>query len=481
MSKASRRIIIVVLCLLLILFLPFFASTFVGKRLFIYFAEKKIDAKIEISSLQLSWLGPQKINHMHCEADEFVTTFDRFSLKQPLWRAIGLLDGNWKSFTGAFTLQNASVYVNHPDYPIIKLSELNAKAQKKDKKWQIDTHAQIASPDGKQGFLSLKGFSTLDPWEKIDCSIDFSFSHFPTYFLRSIKNGKLLTALTGDLADGKLTLDLQKGKGNLFCDLDASNLQTTINGTIQKGILYLQKDLWARFHLTQSLSDHLLKKINPFFITALSASHPIELYIHKEGFSTPMDFSIKKSNVDKATLTMGQILCENGKTLDLVISLLKSRRLSGQKQMTVWFTPLDFSLQKGKVHCKRMDMLLADSLHLCTWGDINLQSNKLSMHLGLTKGALQRSFNIKNLPAGYVLSIPLKGTISNPSIDLAQGAAKIGYLFAKKKTGPVFSRILPDKTQHIPPPTYPIPWEGKVPQKNRPSWEGFLQTNKKNF
>ncbi len=466
MSKKYIWLLISFLLFLLLLFLPYLASTKAGTKILMHYAEKKIDAKIEVGKLRLSWFGPQEISHFHAKGKEYVIGFDQLRVSQPLWRSIRLLDGNWKSFTGSFSLQNASIYVDHPSYPEVEVSELFAEAERKKSNWQIDAKANISAPSGKQGFFSLRGNSDLARWNDLTCNLDLSFSHLPTYFLQVVKNGPFLAALMGDTADGKATLSMQKGKGRLDASIDSESLRTDIFGKIENGILTLRKNLIAQFYLTENLSNYLFKEINPFFVTAISADHPVQLLIHKNGFSFPLSFDTNQLVIDRATLDMGKIRCQNGSTLSLAISLLKMRSLLGQRTMTVWFNPLDFSIKDQIITCQRMDMLIADVLHFCTWGKINLKNKKIRMTLGITQSALAHSFGLTNLPKEYVLTIPIRGTTKKPDIDLSKGAAKIAALMAKDKAG-FFGKWIPTEEKEIPPPIYPIPWEGKIsPRKN---------------
>lgn len=469
MSKKHIWIPIVSLIFILVLFLPYLASTPVGKRILIHFAEKKMDSRIEIGSLRLSWFGPQEISHFHCKSNEYVIGFDQLNLKQPLWRSIRLLDGNWKSFTGSFSLHNASIYVDHPSYPEIEISQLQAKAERNRGRWQIDANANISSPEGKKGFLDVRGTSDLARIEQLTCDINLSFSHLPTYLLHLVKNGPFLAALLGDIADGKLSLAMQKGEGHLDASIQSQSLKTDLFGEVHKGILTLRKNLIAQFYLTKDLSSYLFKEINPFFVTAISADHSVQLLIHKNGFSMPLTFDLEKLVVELATLDMGKIRCKNGSTLALAIGLLKLGTIFGQSSMNVWFNPLDFSVKNRIVTCKRMDMLVADTLHFCTWGNINLKNKKIRMELGITQDALAYSFGLTNLPKNYVLTIPIRGTTKKPDIDLSKGAAKIAALMAKDKAG-FFGRLIPSKEKEVPPPIYPIPWEGKTPSRKKSPW-----------
>jgi hypothetical protein len=447
--------IFLLLICLVILFLPFFASTSFGKKILVHYAEKKWNAEVEVQSLHFSWLGPQRVGQFYFKSKEAVFAFDSLRIDQTLWNSFQLFSGHW-NFTGSFEIQNGALYLNHPKYPTVELSSLFVRAKKEDQRWDIDANAMLSSKEDRDGYFEIDGFISTGPIAFIDSDIKFSFSHLPTYLLQPFKYGKTLAAIMGKIASGDLTLQTTKGSGILQADIQSESFRAALDGDIKEGTLFLAKDFRSTFQLTPRLSEYILSSMNPFFITALSSNRPVTFHIQKKGFSCPLDFSLKECLIQKGSLDMGTVTCENGKTLALALKLLKLDPISSQRTSQVWFLPLDFSLQNEILHCQRLDFLVDHALHLCSWGDINLKSQKIKMNLGITEGALAYSFGL-NLPKDFVLSIPIKGKINDPDINIGKGAAKIATLFAKEKFVP-YGQMVPMK-DNAPPPTYPIPWK----------------------
>ena len=110
-----------------------------------------------------------------------------------------------------------------------------------------------------------------------------------------------------------------------------------------------------------------------------------------------------------------------------------------------------------------MDALVANSLHLCSWGDIELEKGRLDMSLGLTADTLRKAFGIRNLADDYVLKIQLKGTVAEPKLATSAALAKIAALLAAQKTAKGLPggivNLFTQQQNDIPPANHPLPWE----------------------
>ena len=160
---------------------------------------------------------------------------------------------------------------------------------------------------------------------------------------------------------------------------------------------------------------------------------------------------------------MGQIHCTNGGSLSALISLFKNKFLFGTKEMTIWFSPLYFRLQNGLLQTSRMDALVADTIHICSWGNIDWIHDRLDMNLGLPADTLKSAFGIDPLPREYVLKIPISGSTQNPKLATGTALAKIAALLAAQKTPHKLSNgilnIFTQSDADVPPPNHPFPWE----------------------
>ncbi|MGB7977742.1 MAG: hypothetical protein WCF19_01120 [Chlamydiales bacterium] len=258
----------------------------------------------------------------------------------------------------------------------------------------------------------------------------------------------------------KGTFQMEKGRRSLDLALDSTNLRTHLKGVLTEKALTLEEPLIASIQLTPSISALLLKDANPLFLTGLSADKPAILRIEPENFSFPLPYSLEKLAVGSATLDLGKIVCQNGPSLAAIVALLKEEALSNSSQMSAWFTPVAFNLHQGRLVTGRMDALLADSIHICTWGSIDLRKDQLDMTLGIPSDTLKKAFGIKNLPKNYVMTMPIRGSTQKPEIVTGPAVAKIAALIAASQNeilGELLSK--PKEEKEIPPAQRPLPWE----------------------
>lgn len=423
---------LIFIVLAILIFLPKIASTPLGKPFFVKALEKKSQSKIAIGSLELSWFGPQKFHQIEWNHDAIAGTVEELEIAAPFW-----------SFSGPFHLKNGSV-----TYQGGRIDQIGGQIEGND--FQL-TGATL------QGHLSLKG----KIYSKLHFHIQIDVKNFPLIVL-----GQQLDQILGPTLnlDGFVTLN--EGKGTIHLDISAANLKTSLNGFLTEQALTLQDPLTAHIRLTPALSALLLKDANPLFLTSIESNNPVTLRIEPKDFAFPIPFSLEKLKVGQATLDLGQTKCRNGKSLATLIALLKAPDLSNAKQMSAWFTPISFQIDRGIVKTGRMDALLADSIHICTWGDIDLIKDRLKMVLGLPADTLKRSFGIENVPDNYVLKIDVRGSTQEPEILKVAAAAKIAALIAAngapKKTffgkfAELFSHSKEEKD--VPPPHRPFPWE----------------------
>ena len=60
--------------------------------------------------------------------------------------------------------------------------------------------------------------------------------------------------------------------------------------------------------------------------------------------------------------------------------------------------------------------LFAAGVHVMMWGQIDLVSNNVDMTLGIPAEALTAA-GVRDLPADYVLPVPVKGTTQAPVVN----------------------------------------------------------------
>ncbi len=447
MSWRKACIALLILILLIgVLFLPQIASMGFGKKIVLKALEAKTKGPVEIDTLSLSWLGPQKIHGVRFSNPNVEGSIEALEFPVPLWSMgssdiFSIKNGSFFFSTGSIEQVNGSIVGNEFDLAGIAQSEEKAP-----------------------GYVNVKGKFVSS--KKFEIEAD----------LKNVPSGALdifdaTRGLAYDILGPSFNLNgTISNPGPVDLNLASDSAKAVLKGELDGRALVLREPFTASFYLTQGLSESLLRDMNPLFLTGVESKDPIALTISNRGFSLPIHpFSLHEAQIGQATIDMGQVQCRIGKSFASIINLLKASRLSNARQINAWFTPMAFSLQKGVLHTGRMDALLADSLHICTWGDIDLIADRLHMYLGIPADTLTQSFGIHNLPYSFVLKVPITGSTKDPDLEKGPATAKIAAMIAGQqipKKGKIFGSLVnqfihANEEKDIPPPNLPFPWERK--------------------
>lgn len=305
--------------------------------------------------------------------------------------------------------------------------------------------------------------------------IDVDNAAIENLFIAFTDSPPPLQEFLGSLTSMSGNYHIEKGRGPINFQVNASSLKSKGAFQYDQGALKLNENLTAELIISEKLSKSLLKNANPIFITAVGSENPVTFEAQKEGFFFPVaPYLPKDIQLQKATLNLGKLKMKNGGVLGGIIFFLKFGDLKSLDEMTVWFTPLDMHIKDGVAKYERMDFLIANQIHAATWGTINLVTEEVDMVLAIAASSLFKAFGL-NLGEGSMLQIPMHGKLDDVKVDWGSAMTQIGSLIAKDKGGKVFGKILniaSDIIYHgkpIPPPKKPFPWEkeGIDPDKER--------------
>ncbi|MBS0626250.1 MAG: hypothetical protein JSS32_09390 [Verrucomicrobia bacterium] len=444
--------LLVILAAFIFLF-PFIASTPNGRWLFIKFAEKKTGAKIEMASLQLSWMGPQKFEGVKFQGPKIDGSWESLSTQSPLWK-LSKLQGEFVLTGGNFSFHTLS------------------QAQIENVQATIQGTEFTAIGRTRQG-NTIGSFQIQGTAEKLpsDFSLEGNVTSMPTLIVDQLADAKgLLVEAFGPTFSAQGSITSKQRAGSLDLSFTSPNGKSDIHGDFDGKNLTLRQPLTLSLRLSSALSAALLKDVNPLFLTGAQARDPIQLRVQPDQFSFPYArFEWKNLSVGQATLDMGRVRVQNGSTLQSIMSLLQNSRFRDNREMNAWFTPVDFQIKNGVIDSGRLDALLGDSVHVCTWGRINMNTDQLDMYLGLPADTLSNSFGIQGFNPDYVLKIPIRGTTKNPELQSGPAAAQIAAMAAAQnlplpKAGKIIGKVFSAAAQlkndpEVPPAKRPFPWE----------------------
>ncbi|MBI5273206.1 MAG: hypothetical protein HY861_04405 [Chlamydiia bacterium] len=443
MKRPSKRLwYLTLLFPLFLLLLPQILSTPLGKPLFERSIGRRLGSQIKIDSLSLSWFGPQMGRHIYFVNTEVEGTVEEVLSYVPLW--------SLSQMGSQFSLKNGEATFSL--YKGNKIEQINIG---------VINHKIQASAVAEKGDLTLSGIIH----SKTEFDLVANLINIPTapfdYLLHA--QGMLHAALgqTMNLSGNFLS---HQREGILSFDLLSPNTQLSMNGSIVEGHLLLAAPLTLRFILTPEFSAKIAPSLN------LAAKKPLTLRIEKEGTLIPLHpFSLSALNINSALFDAGQLTCKNSSALISLLTLLHDASLSSTA--SIWCAPVIFSIDKGSLHLSRLDALINRSIHLCTWGTMDLMQEELFLYLGVPAETLQYTLGIQHLAPNYVLKIPIRGHFKDPEFNIAPAAAQIAALLAgqqiSKKSG-IFGGLIdlfskPSEDSDVPPSRRPFPWESQNP------------------
>lgn len=342
----------------------------------------------------------------------------------------------------------------------------------------------ISSSDGREGSVSidLKG-SLKNIWDENGLALPSShlrstvgIDRFPTQLLDLAfpQQGAVLEEAIGKTIrlTGELSANEMKS-GSVRLDLLSKNCSLHLDGAIQNSLLTLKTPATASFSIANETGAMLLKNVNPLLATAVHSEKPLQLSIDPAGAQIPLSpFSLTTIILPKVTADIGKISVKNGGALKIILALLNMGQAANGKNLDLWFTPIYMNVNRGVITCQRADALVADKIHMITWGDIDLNKDRINMVIAIPQESLSalRLQMISPTPERG-LQIPITGAASNPKIDTTRATARLaGAALVDNVPDPrlqMFGGILqaaaatvgePDKP--VPPPTtQPFPWE----------------------
>ncbi len=439
----------------LLLFLPTLASTSFGQKIALSILSWQSGSRIETGSMRLSWLGPQAFLRLSISDANIEASCEQLTAYMPLWRLSHL--------QGPFTISKGYVRYRSASCLDASLEQIEASVEKN----QFTAKGSTRS-SGQRGAFNITG--TLDRFPG-DCSLQGRLTSIPSCLCdQLLKTDQKIEQLLGSSLSLEGSVQAKLGKGIFNIALNSSHCQTNIHAEFDGQMLRLNKPLTAHLTLTPALNDLLMRDINPLFLTSVQANHPITIRLSPEHFTLPYaPFHIDSLSIEKGSIDIGQVTLQSGPSLQSLLDLLNNSRLKNARSLHAWFTPLSFQLQNGTLKTGRLDLLLAHSVHLCTWGNIHLQNSKLRMYLGLPASTLASSFGISGLNPNYVLKIPVRGTISKPELETNSAVAQITAVAASQKlplpkVGKLFGKIVQGVAElksdkDVPPAKRPFPWE----------------------
>ncbi|BBM99179.1 hypothetical protein MPTK1_1g19380 [Marchantia polymorpha subsp. ruderalis] len=228
--------------------------------------------------------------------------------------------------------------------------------------------------------------------------------------------------------------------------------------------LKLIKPLKAEMDLTPAFAKFYLAQLNPLLGEILGPAvqdddmPDIIVQVTPTNMELPSDhYKISIAPI-KVTLARGQVI-------DGVLSLLSKQELAkGKRNLTMQTSVIDAKLDMpGSFDCSRLDVLIADKVHVATWGQVNSIDETVRMTLAIPGPSLRDVMGLTKVPSNYYLKIPVSGTFDKPKVDWKTAGVGLAQLTARQRGGQLMQTFLnyvdTNEKSDVPEPGSKLPWE----------------------
>lgn len=346
---------------------------------------------------------------------------------------------------------------------------------------RLDLNAGVRSNDGETGKVTLEAAASnilnADATPAADAmtlELNGKLQQLPVALVDQILNMEgTASATLGPTADVELSSRLERMQGPLTISLSAPNAQADVRARLGDRGLTLSEPLVAQVNPTPEFGSKVLANVHPIFETTQRAEQPIRFEMPAKGVLIPIEhYAFERITVPAMTLDFGKLVLKSGWLLRGVVGLGQQfgKLESVQKdEWIAWFTPGVMEIRDGRIlYSRRLDVLLAEKLHLATWGSADVGRDRSDLTLAFMPDTMERVFSI-TVAANDALHVPITGPLSSPSIDFKKAGADLARLRAQEEVSgenPLAGALLGAVTGKttggggpVPPPSVtPLPW-----------------------
>jgi hypothetical protein len=294
---------------------------------------------------------------------------------------------------------------------------------------------------------------------------------FPMALAKALTGDRLeMVALMGRYADVNVSGTFSPAESGLVNIVVTSPI-SEVRVPAQLGeTLTLREDAVAILGVTPELSAVLVRKINPI-INAVGGEDPIRVTVYAKDTEVPLlaeKFAFNKVKA-RARVEFNTLELNAGGPLTVLLRALRRPQYARSKAS---FTPLEIAVSDGVVSYDKMWMTI-EQLTLGFRGRVDVANDRVYLDViipGKTFATVSKDF-AKIIGHDYQFTIPMRGTIQNPTLALDMLVGEIARLSAKAairrnlggREGDIaeqlLDRVLGGGTQGMPAPSQDTPQE----------------------
>lgn len=445
-----KTVLVIFLCIIVLalIFLPKILSTNKGKDFLTEELSHLLPGSWSMESLQLSWIGKQKMQGVHWQTDDKAISFEakELELNKSLWQLF------FHENSQELFLKQGVLSFQNKDQPTLHFASMNL--QLSPSVITLSKPAVIKLKQAEKEDIEIDLHRCAIPIQKsplqinqIDCSLTAKGASKPIVSaLASLfeinQKIDLLLSMLGPKCAVDLSLQPSSQASLSTIDVKCTYSQWHLNGLITRERLTLTEPLTGEMQINPEISQKLLKLINPLLATAIGSDHPLRLSIAPEGFSIPLaPFDLYNVEIDKATLDFGSIYLKKSGLTDSLLKLI-SPKLSQERMVKLTISPFDLALKDEVISSQTMSGVLADRFLITSSGLINLKTDQIDMVLNLPAETLKQIVGLKKLPSDYLFTIPLTGTIGHVEINWDEATKKLASLIMQNQKDSLLKSFL---------------------------------------
>jgi hypothetical protein len=240
-------------------------------------------------------------------------------------------------------------------------------------------------------------------------------------------------AVIGPTVSVDANWQMRKGTGPAQLKVRSNRARADVAARLTKEGLRLDKPVEAELALTKELGELVLPKLGPLFRGVESTSGPVRMWIDSKGFLVPLQrMDIRRVQVGTARVDIGQVVLNNKWLTEVLFAVTRAK---GEGERTnAWFTPLELEMKNGVVrYSKRLDLLTQETMHLSSWGEVDLGRNRINLVFAFMADALRHHLHVSRAREGDALRVPIRGTIDDPKIKLDAALADLAKIQLREK------------------------------------------------
>ncbi len=399
---------------------------------------------------------------VRCSIESYEVDFSNLTKKRSIWKVL-------ESAFFSAKLSTSAIYLKEVD----PIPECKAHLDLRGSEHSIDFSAHLPPHFNLQGSLekcwNSTGISLSDSTLNVTAKLKKSPTTMVTSFFRG--DSEALNALIGQNIEMNLASSIKKMRsGFLNGDLLFTNGTLHFESTIKDGVLTLKSPATFQVKLDRKAGKELMR--GSWLASALRSQESIQLTIDSEGVMIPLSpFSLSKMALPRITLEPGKLVVKNKGSLTAILSLLNMKNAAREERIELWFTPVYMELRNGIIICRRFDILAANKLHIISWGNLDLNKDRIDMIAAIPQETLRElRLPMVLLSPERGLQIPITGSVLSPSVDTARLSTRLAAskIQTKKKRNPLnllggalqVAAALGEEGLPVPSPTtQPFPWE----------------------